>query len=107
MRKVRDAIHLEADVVGLEGPDYEGAGRVRVADSVFRNWTPSRWAKRMKMDKRLTLKNGRITVGSPGIYFVYAQVYIYIWQQSRKPIQLISDKLSGRPRRECFPNYCE
>ena len=74
MRKMRDAIHLEADVVGLEGPDYEGAGRVRVADSVFRNWTPSRWAKRMKMDKRLTLKNGRITVGSPGIYFVYAQV---------------------------------
>lgn len=74
MRKVQDAIHLEADVVGLEGPDYEGAGRVRVADSIFRNWTPSRWAKRMKMDKRLTLKNGRITVGSPGIYFVYAQI---------------------------------
>jgi len=74
MRRVRDAIHLEADVVGLSGPDYEGAGRVRVADSVFRNWTPSRWAKRMKMDKRIAVKDGRITVGSPGIYFVYAQI---------------------------------
>jgi len=74
MKRMRDAIHLEADVVGIEGPDYEGAGRVRVADSVFRHWTPSRWAKRMKMDKRLTLKDGRITVGSPGIYFVYAQI---------------------------------
>eukprot|EP00092_Neocalanus_flemingeri_P070006 GFUD01085873.1.p1 GENE.GFUD01085873.1~~GFUD01085873.1.p1 ORF type:complete len:450 (+),score=118.05 GFUD01085873.1:121-1470(+) len=73
-KNMRDAIHLEADVTGLDGPDYEGAGRVRVADSVFRNWTPSRWAKRMKMDKRLTLKDGRITVGSPGVYFVYAQI---------------------------------
>ena len=80
MKRMRDAIHLEADVVGIEGPDYEGAGRVRVADSVFRHWTPSRWAKRMKMDKRLTLKEGRITVGSPGIYFVYAQVFGKIQQ---------------------------
>merc|ERR1719315_754335 len=74
IRRVRAAIHLEADVVGLEGPDYEGAGRVRVADSIFRNWTPSRWARRMKMDKRLTLKDGRITVGSPGVYFIYALI---------------------------------
>jgi len=73
-KNIKDAIHLEADVVGLEGPDYEGAGRVRVADSIFRNWTPSRWARRMKMDKRLTLKDGRITVGSPGVYFIYAQI---------------------------------
>merc|ERR1719228_137273 len=73
-KNIKDAIHLEADVVGLEGPDYEGAGRVRVADSIFRNWTPSRWARRMKMEKRLTLKDGRITVGSPGIYFIYAQI---------------------------------
>jgi len=74
MKRIRDAIHLEADVVGLEGPDYEGAGRARVTDSVFRHWTPSRWAKRMKMDKRMSVKDGRITVGSPGIYFVYAQI---------------------------------
>merc|ERR1719431_796243 len=74
MKRIRDAIHLEADVVGLEGPDYEGAGRARVTDSVYRNWTPSRWAKRMKMDKRMTVKDGRVTVGSPGIYFVYAQI---------------------------------
>ena len=73
-KNMKDAIHLEANVSSFEGPDYEGAGRVRVVDSVFRHWTPSRWAKRMKMDKRLTLKDGKITVGSPGIYFVYAQV---------------------------------
>ena len=74
MKKVSDAIHLEATVVGLEGPDYEGAGRVRIADSVFRHWTPSRWSRRMKMDQRMTLKDGRITIGSPGVYFIYAQV---------------------------------
>merc|ERR1719369_42754 len=73
-KNIKDAIHLEADVVGHEGPDYKGAGRFRVADSIFRNWTPSRWARRMKMDKRLSLKDGRITVGSPGIYFIYAQI---------------------------------
>lgn len=74
MKKVRDAIHLEADVKGVEGPDYDGAGRLRVADGVYRNWTPSRWARRLKMDKRMRLKDGRLTIGSPGVYFIYAQI---------------------------------
>ena len=76
MKKVRDAIHLEADVKGVEGPDYDGAGRLRVADGVYRNWTPSRWARRLKMDKRMRLKDGRLTIGSPGVYFIYAQVNV-------------------------------
>ena len=46
----------------------------RIPDSIFRNWTPSRWAQRLKMDTKFLLKDGKLSVLSSGIYFVYAQV---------------------------------
>jgi len=68
------AIHFVAGVTGKEGSTYKGTGRVRVTDSVFRDWTPSRWARRMKMDQKISLKDGKATVASPGIYYIYAQI---------------------------------
>lgn len=71
----RIAIHMEASVADPEGANYSGAGRLRVADSIFRDWTPARWARRLKMDKKFSLKDGRLTVSSAGIYYIYAQVW--------------------------------
>jgi len=70
----RMAIHMEASVADPEGANYSGAGRLRVADSIFRDWTPARWARRLKMDKKFSLKDGRLTVSSAGIYYIYAQI---------------------------------
>ena len=66
---IRPAIHLHAEVNRLEG----SRNAVR-SDSIFRNWTQARWAKRLKMDTKFLLEDGKLTVKSSGIYFVYAQV---------------------------------
>ena len=66
---VRPAIHLHAEV-----NRSEGSKDAVPSDSTFRNWTPSRWAKRLKMATKFLLEDGKLTVKSSGIYFVYAQV---------------------------------
>ena len=65
------AIHLEGETTQSGG---QGGARVRLRDGVFRDWTVSRWAKRMKMDRKFSIKNGIIRITSPGIYFIYSQV---------------------------------
>ena len=45
-----------------------------VRDGVFRNWSVSRWARRMKMERKFSVKNGIIRITSPGIYFIYSQI---------------------------------
>lgn len=69
------AIHIEASVLDPEGPNYEGGGRLRLADSVFKDWTTARWARKLGMDRKFALKDGRVSVSSPGIYYIYAQVW--------------------------------
>ena len=64
------AIHLEGDTA----ESGEVGGRVMVRDGVFRDWAVSRWARRMKMDRRFSLKDGTIRITSPGIYFLYSQI---------------------------------
>ena len=44
-----------------------------LSDGVFRDWSVARWARRMKMDRRIQVRDGKLTVGAPGIYFIYAQ----------------------------------
>jgi len=66
------AIHLEGDTSGVSGGD--SGGRVMLSDGVFRDWSVARWARRMKMDRRIQVRDGQLTVGAPGIYFIYAQI---------------------------------
>jgi hypothetical protein len=33
-----------------------------------------RWAKRMRLDEKFPLKDGKLGISSPGVYYVYAQV---------------------------------
>ena len=63
------AIHLEGDT-----ETGEGGGRMKVRDGVFRDWSVSRWARRMKMDRRFSVKDGTIRITSPGIYLLYSQI---------------------------------
>jgi len=67
------AIHLEGDPAGTSGGSGSG-GLMKVTDGVYRDWTVSRWARRLHMDRRITLRDGVLTVSSPGIYFIYAQI---------------------------------
>jgi len=55
----------------------EGAGGVnshQLTGSVFTHWEVARWAQKLRLEKRFELKDGRITVRSPGIYYLYAQI---------------------------------
>lgn len=48
-------------------------------DGLFRHWEMARWAKRMRLDKNFVLDDGAVKVGQPGVYFIYAQVLIYLY----------------------------
>ena len=66
--KFLPAIHLHA-----AGTRKEYQNKVS-GDFTVRSWTPARWARKIKMDSKFLLEDGKLTVMSPGIYFVYAQV---------------------------------
>jgi len=70
----RPAIHMIGTVRDTDSEDYDGSGRLKVVDGVFRDWSPSRWARRMRLDKQFPFKDGKLGVSSPGVYFVYAQI---------------------------------
>jgi len=57
-------------------------------DSTVRSWTPARWARRIKMDSKFLLEDGRLTVMSPGIYSVYAQIN-YLDSQDANAFQIM------------------
>merc|ERR1712240_699083 len=69
-RKHVAAIHLEGEVQRVVGGGGSG-GRVQLLDGVFRDWSVSRWARRMHMTRKIKLDQGVLTVGSHGIYFIY------------------------------------
>jgi len=71
-RKHVTAIHLEGEIPRVGG--VGSGGRIQLSDGVFRDWSVSRWAKRMHMNRKIKLDQGILTVGSPGIYFIYAQI---------------------------------
>ena len=49
--------------------------------SIFSHWKVARWAQKLRLGNRFELKDGRITVTSPGIYYLYAQVLLFArWQ---------------------------
>jgi len=65
LRQSQGAIHVE------------GAGGVnahQLTGSVFSHWKVARWAQKLRLENRFELKDGRITVASPGIYYLYAQI---------------------------------
>jgi len=65
MRQSQGAIHVE------------GAGGVnahQLTGSVFSHWKVARWAQKLRLENRFELKDGKLTVSSPGIYYLYAQI---------------------------------
>jgi len=66
--KLLPAIHLHG--VGAK----EGMQRKISNDFTVRSWAVARWARRIRMDTKFLLNDGKLTVMSPGIYFVYAQI---------------------------------
>ena len=43
--------------------------------SIFRQWSPARWASRMRMMEEFPLdEEGRASVKKSGLYYIYAQV---------------------------------
>jgi hypothetical protein len=66
---------MEARVANPAGPGYEAPGPTKLATPVFTDWSPARWARRLRMEQKFALKDGRLTVSQPGIYYVYAQVW--------------------------------
>ena len=46
-----------------------------VCISIFRQWSPARWASRMRMIEEFPLdEEGRASVKKSGLYYIYAQV---------------------------------
>jgi len=43
-------------------------------DGDFRDWTQSLWETNQNNANHFTMKNGKVEVLRPGLYFVYAQV---------------------------------
>ncbi|XP_023328572.1 protein eiger [Eurytemora carolleeae] len=58
------AVHMQAE------PDVEDSA----ADGIFRNWSMARWAKRLHLDDKFALEDGRLGISSPGVYYIYAQI---------------------------------
>ena len=75
-----------------------------ISGSVFTHWEVARGAQKLRLEKRFELKDGRITVRSPGIYYLYAQVFTFCVVC----IVLLStsDQLLGRERCERVPDLC-
>jgi len=80
--KFLPAIHLHA-ARARKGHHNKVSG-----DSTVRSWTPARWARRIKMDSKFLLEDGRLTVMSPGIYSVYAQIN-YLDSQDANAFQIM------------------
>jgi len=80
--KLLPAIHLHA-----AGARKEYKNKVS-GDFTVRSWTPARWARKIKMDSRFLLEDGKLTVMSPGIYFVYAQIN-YLDSQDANAFQIV------------------
>ena len=48
--------------------------KIQFPGSVFSHWKVARWAQKLRLENRFELKDGKLTVSSPGIYYLYAQV---------------------------------
>ena len=48
--------------------------KIVFSGSVFSHWKVARWAQKLRLENRFELKDGKLTVNSPGIYYIYAQV---------------------------------
>lgn len=53
-----------------------GNGRLNHPNGDFRDWTQLVWDTNLNNDNHFMMKNGRVEVTKPGLYFVYAQVSI-------------------------------
>ncbi|KAL4131623.1 hypothetical protein QTP88_008912 [Uroleucon formosanum] len=56
-------------------PHYNGNGRLRHPDGDFRDWTQHLWDINLNNANHFIMKNGKVEVLKPGLYFVYAQIY--------------------------------
>jgi len=54
--------------------NFIGNGRLKHPDGDFKDWTQHRWGINLNNSNHFILKNGKIEVLKPGLYFVYAQV---------------------------------
>ncbi|KAF0288798.1 hypothetical protein FJT64_012827 [Amphibalanus amphitrite] len=54
----------------------EGNGRLRNAnpDGMFADWRPADWMEEQRCDESFQLYGGQVTVTTPGLYYLYAQV---------------------------------
>ena len=48
--------------------------KIVFSGSVFSHWKVARWAQKLRLENRFELQDGKLTVNSPGIYYIYAQV---------------------------------
>ena len=65
------------DIVGADDETKMQANRnlkIQFPGSVFSHWKVARWAQKLRLENRFELKDGKLTVRSPGIYYLYAQV---------------------------------
>ena len=65
------------DIVGADDETKMQANRnlkIQFPGSVFSHWKVARWAQKLRLENRFELKDGKLTVTSPGIYYLYAQV---------------------------------
>ncbi|XP_043195661.1 uncharacterized protein LOC122366991 isoform X1 [Amphibalanus amphitrite] len=54
----------------------EGNGRLRNAnpDGMFADWRPADWMEEQRCDESFQLYGGQVTVTTPGLYYLYAQI---------------------------------
>ncbi|XP_043228422.1 protein eiger-like isoform X4 [Amphibalanus amphitrite] len=72
------AAHFEGHVSQLsrKTSSYGGNGRLRNAnpDGMFANWRPADWMEEQRCDESFQLYGGQVTVTTPGLYYLYAQI---------------------------------
>ncbi|KAG8230787.1 hypothetical protein J437_LFUL011351 [Ladona fulva] len=71
------ALHLDGDAsnYSMGHRHYEGNGRIRHMEGIFKDWRLKDWAIRFGRHFQLDQTVGTVNVRESGIYFVYAQVH--------------------------------
>lgn len=77
-RKTVVAAHFGADASKYSihtHNHYDGNFHLRHPTGEYEDWKPSMWFDELNMNRHFALMNGEIKVHTPGLYFVYAQIF--------------------------------